>query len=315
LIIDRGTLVSVGTTEFQLDLEVPEKVAAIGPYAFRGVNGGKVLMPSTLEKIKDRAFDGARVTWVDFSRCENFTEIGDYAFSDGLIGTVLPDTVESIGKFGAVRLLLKKKNAIRFPKSLKYIGDNAFEVKKSDHVYAELTSFCSGSNMINSLFESVSSRFFGLEFTLHGMVDGVEVVELPIYSSGNELHKTLIKEGFFESSYGFDFDNYDRGIRHTPDKELRFDASVARCLKPRNLSEYHKKNFKDYISRNILQQITDRNFSFDQIKQFAIAGLLSKGNATKLLKVAQDADNAEAIAFYLELIKTQYGATAKSLKL
>ena len=66
----------------------------------------KIVLPTSLTKISEGAFDGLEaLKYVDFSKCKNLEEIGDYAFKD-----------------------LKRINncTVNFPKSLKRIGANAF---------------------------------------------------------------------------------------------------------------------------------------------------------------------------------------------
>jgi hypothetical protein len=314
LIIERGTLVSANSYEYASVLEVPENVVTIGPRAFKGANCTTIKLPSTLEKIKEYAFDNAVMSRVDFSKCQKLTSIGNFAFYSRYVMGELPDSVETIGVAGVRGLLLAENKKLKLPRNLRYIGDTAFMIHHGDHIYGELKSFCAGSNMLNSLVLSVNSQFFGYEFTLHGMVDGVEVLSLPIITSRNKFYQIIFKD-FLESSHGFDLENYDIGLKYVTDIDTRLDASMARMLSPYELSEYNKKNFKDYIGRHLVRLYGEADIDIERMQAFADADMITKGLATKILAIAQARKDTASVAFLLELIKTKFGTHAKSLKL
>ena len=94
---DNGEL--YGCEDNHVALDIPEGVMSIAPDAFKGSSVTKVVLPSTLSDIKDRAFWGCeQLREVDFSRCIELTNIGVEAFAfTGLRAICLPSSVKKIG--------------------------------------------------------------------------------------------------------------------------------------------------------------------------------------------------------------------------
>lgn len=86
-----------GLNSMQAVVNMPE-AKIIEDYAFCGCNIQNIVLPDTITKIGNRAFESNMIT--DINLTENLTSIGDYAFYGCLILnlTSLPDNITDIGE-------------------------------------------------------------------------------------------------------------------------------------------------------------------------------------------------------------------------
>lgn len=104
---------------------IPEGTTEISKGAFRGSDVKEVILPSTLVKIGEKAFEGCeKLSLIDFSRCKNLEEIGESAFWDcnSLKQVNLPDSIRKMSKY-----TFRSLENIVFPASLEELDDSAFD--------------------------------------------------------------------------------------------------------------------------------------------------------------------------------------------
>ena len=98
-------LISIGTEAFHScweltgDLTLPEGLTEIGDFAFRSTKLTSVLLPTTVTRIGNYAFDDCEnLTQVNIP--EGVTDIGAYAFYDTAITSVtIPSSVLKMGAY------------------------------------------------------------------------------------------------------------------------------------------------------------------------------------------------------------------------
>ncbi len=153
---------SAGENDFQIDnnvlvkyigndttVEVPAGIIQIGQSAFEGSKVVKVILPSTVTKIGDYAFNNCKelehielqnsvksIGYCAFKNCkklegislpDSLSTINNSAFeSSGLLKVTLPSALTQIK--GGVFYECKKLKSIDMPKNLKVIGGMAFEM-------------------------------------------------------------------------------------------------------------------------------------------------------------------------------------------
>ncbi|MEE3484682.1 MAG: leucine-rich repeat domain-containing protein [Bacteroidales bacterium] len=105
------------------NLSVPDSITNIGDYAFENANIEEFKMPASLVSIGNHAFENTNLDEVTFP--ETLTSIGDYAFHNtSLEELTLPSSITSIGKHTFQGTYL---NEVTLPSFLTSIGDYAFE--------------------------------------------------------------------------------------------------------------------------------------------------------------------------------------------
>ena len=122
-----------------LDLDLTNtKVKKIGQYAFNKCDQiEKVKLPKTLERIEQWAFRGKKIVTVDFSKCENLSYIGRYAFSFSPISGELDLSNTKITTIEGEGFAYNRFTKIKLPSTLTTIGKNAFCVSNNSSSYIE----------------------------------------------------------------------------------------------------------------------------------------------------------------------------------
>lgn len=111
----------------------------IGAGAFRHSVVNEVILPSSIEKIQDYAFENCRnLKTIDLP--DTLTTISSHAFSGAnLYEMALPESLENIEEMAFASC--KRLENLRFPKSLTWAADNAFEGTKPKEVWVYVNSY------------------------------------------------------------------------------------------------------------------------------------------------------------------------------
>lgn len=120
MFISNGELRVYLDRTFSCDVTIPEGVTEISYGVFENCFLKKVIFPSTLKRIGNRAFDSCKdLTSVKLPK--GLLSIGDYCFTRTSLGTAtIPDTVTSVGESAFADCEKLKK--IKFGKNVETIG-------------------------------------------------------------------------------------------------------------------------------------------------------------------------------------------------
>ena len=138
------------------ELEIPEGVTKINPYAFENVqNIASIKIPSSLRAIGEKAFYNDKLvrkvdipsfeTWCNIDFADEYSNPfyykGDFYIDGKLIDKVeIPEGVDSIGKYAFLNC---SANSIVIPSSLKKVGADAFNGSSLKGVYiSDLLNWC-----------------------------------------------------------------------------------------------------------------------------------------------------------------------------
>jgi hypothetical protein len=283
---------------------IPEGVEVIGRKALLQANCKKLVMPSTLKEIREKAFYKADIDEIDFGDCK-LQRIGSEAFYGCEAKTELPDTVEEIYQYGICSLNIIKGNTLRLPSSLRFFSITYYGLH--DVKVLEIGEKTFAQKM---LIEDIFRRTLGSKswITVKVIRLGVPFCEFIIFEEFNYE--------VFDSTDIFDYKKYDENIlSDIKSISCKVNAAALRLLYPINLSSAYERYYRKYVSRNFPVLIQGKEEDIETIRKYDEAGLITIYRLKQLLKMATDKQNIEVSAFLLDLIGKKESALVKSLKL
>jgi hypothetical protein len=204
---------------------LPEGIEVIGKDAMRGFECAMLVMPRTLKRIQESAFENACIDDIDFGDCK-LEVIEDNAFCNCEVKAALPDSVRSIGWGGVYGLEINCGKRLRLPGSLRYLGDYALCLKGIEDIEVDAGLVRAQSNLAHSILGSLECGQWAL---VHVCRWNKEKYGFVLYQ--DEKHGCVWGETVwpFIGDKGFDFRKYDWHIWSMHDKSC-YPGMVANRL-------------------------------------------------------------------------------------
>ena len=326
---DQTVLLKIPPKHAFTSFVIPDGVTEIGTEACKNCeNLQQVIMPSTLKKIGDGAFEGA----CELSAAEipeSVTEIGASAFFEcSLTSIQLPDGLQSIGryafcsqsigKFGAPRI----KHAVVIPKTVTNLGKCAFggfdEITVYDTITPDAKPCGEHVDSINGYYNSIVG-WIGLNISRDVIGCAADASwYLPhtiiVRSAETAQEKYRVKMPAkqkrnvyctYTSSWGrnaeFNFPAVD-AIFGDLTSDAKQEYALYRMCYTAGLSDEHREEMEKYLKRvgkNIIRELI-RSDNAEMLTTLEHLKLIKKADLDDLLSIADSAGSTSCKAYLLQ---------------
>ncbi|MDR1640876.1 MAG: leucine-rich repeat domain-containing protein [Clostridiales bacterium] len=292
----------------KLDVVVlPEGVKKLGAHSLKQFACRKLVMPSTLESIGECAFEDSDINIIDFADCK-LDYIGECAFTMCCVKTKrIPDSVRTIGRFGASGLIIGKVKTVRLPSSLRDIGEYAINLYRKYFVEVDEGSMIWESGLYSTILSSLryrSDNWLQMKVFRKKQI----VLEFVISYEFKEISNSaqLIEEK------GLNYQLYDEWFDKLSNEQCKQKMAFYRVKWPTDLSDDSRKKYTSYLSMAKLRRYGRR---LPEACRSVMEGALLPCHLEECLEDAVRKKDVEMIVYWLELINRKYGGIAKSLEL